>query len=160
MGTRLPIHPGKLCAHLVIAPAEQRNTGLPGQRPERRSSDPGRSARPHGNDVLAGARGASATGALFYDDNGNGRPRHMFAVLTNKPAIAANDFKVIRQSSLKCVLRGSLRSHLTMRWVAHTPPVLKCQRFSVRDASKDLPHPEVRAKRASKDTPSPLRVQI
>ena len=37
-----------------------------------------------------------ATGALFYDDNGNGAGHAvMFAILTNKPVLAANDFQVI-----------------------------------------------------------------
>ena len=37
-----------------------------------------------------------ATGALFYDDNGSGAGHAvMFAILTNKPVLAANDFLVI-----------------------------------------------------------------
>jgi len=37
-----------------------------------------------------------ATGALFYDDNGNGAGHAVqFATLTGKPVLAANDFQVI-----------------------------------------------------------------
>ena len=49
-----------------------------------------------------------------------------------------------RMTMCPCVLRGSLRSHLRMRRVVHRA---RCRVGS----TNHLPHPEVRAERASKD---------
>ena len=54
------------------------------------------------------------------------------------------------------VLRGSLRSHLRMREVgASTPrPLARSMGFRTGEVGANGPHPEVRAKRASKDAPA------